>query len=532
MHDENMVMDFFKMNFFMNNKSSSMLDSAIYLIAMAFMPYIMEYIKKFNFSIDMLRFRKKNIVLIEGKRSLKCSHWQFKYRNMFSEDFRALWQLINVKHKFRGIRSIKSIFDDNDDNNNDDDYEAKNNENTNIYVVSQNASFHIIDDIYCNIYSKDNSEQSDKMIEAQGPIDTISIELFSYNKTVYELKQFIEQNTREYLNELEKKRNGRKFIYTLERDNSGDDEVKKWIENDYVSTRCFENMFFPQKEELLKKLQYFRDNKAEYDAHGDPYTLGICLYGPPGTGKTCIAKSIANMFERHLVELPLDNISTKSEFKKYFFESKYNSKNKSGTVGFDKKIILLEDIDCMSDIVFEREDKYNKDKYNKDNDNESNKEHGTSVEMIEKLVEAVNKNDNKSSTNTSISTSSSNNKYFSKKNTDDITLSFILNVLDGVQETPGRIMIMTSNYIQKIDKALKRPGRIDICLELGYATMATVKEFYTFHYKKHMKKSIEATINIKELTPAELVNIRRSCDDSKQFIHALQNRINGNADRD
>ena len=140
--------------------------------------------------------------------------------------------------------------------------------------------------------------------------------------------------------------------------------------------------------------------------------------------------------------------------------------------------------------------------------------------------------DNKSSTSTSTSTSSSNNKYFSKKNTDDITLSFILNVLDGVQETPGRIMIMTSNYIQKIDKALKRPGRIDICLELGYATMSTVKEFYTFHYKKNMTKSIEGTINIKELTPAELVNIRRSCDDSKQFIHALQNRINGNASRD
>lgn len=37
----------------------------------------------------------------------------------------------------------------------------------------------------------------------------------------------------------------------------------------------------------------------------------------------------------------------------------------------------------------------------------------------------------------------------------------LLNVLDGVLETPGRILIMTSNHPERLDPALLRPGRID-----------------------------------------------------------------------
>jgi SpoVK/Ycf46/Vps4 family AAA+-type ATPase len=167
----------------------------------------------------------------------------------------------------------------------------------------------------------------------------------------------------------------------------------------------------------------------------------------------------------------------------------------------------------MSEIVYEREEKYAKEEV-VDNS-------GASVEIFEKFVEAVSKNDNKTSSNSVMNSSS---KYFSKKNNDELTLSFILNVLDGVQETPGRIMIMTSNYIQKIDKALIRPGRFDICLELGYVIMDTVKEFYHFHYNKNISKAMEHTLNIEKLTPAELVSMRRSSNDAKLFIQQLQQR--------
>mgnify|MGYP003683367193 CR=1 FL=1 len=43
----------------------------------------------------------------------------------------------------------------------------------------------------------------------------------------------------------------------------------------------------------------------------------------------------------------------------------------------------------------------------------------------------------------------------------------LLNVLDGVVETPGRLLIMTTNHPEKLDPAITRPGRIDKTILLG-----------------------------------------------------------------
>lgn len=44
----------------------------------------------------------------------------------------------------------------------------------------------------------------------------------------------------------------------------------------------------------------------------------------------------------------------------------------------------------------------------------------------------------------------------------------LLNVLDGVVDTPGRIVILTTNVVDVLDRALIRPGRIDKTILLGY----------------------------------------------------------------
>lgn len=44
----------------------------------------------------------------------------------------------------------------------------------------------------------------------------------------------------------------------------------------------------------------------------------------------------------------------------------------------------------------------------------------------------------------------------------------LLNVLDGVVDTPGRIVVMTTNYPEALDAALIRPGRIDKIIYLGH----------------------------------------------------------------
>lgn len=44
---------------------------------------------------------------------------------------------------------------------------------------------------------------------------------------------------------------------------------------------------------------------------------------------------------------------------------------------------------------------------------------------------------------------------------DELNLAGLLNVLDGVVDTPNRIIIMTTNHPEKLDPALIRPGRIN-----------------------------------------------------------------------
>ena len=42
-----------------------------------------------------------------------------------------------------------------------------------------------------------------------------------------------------------------------------------------------------------------------------------------------------------------------------------------------------------------------------------------------------------------------------------LTFSGLLNAIDGVTSTEGRIVFMTTNYIDRLDPALIRPGRVD-----------------------------------------------------------------------
>lgn len=53
-----------------------------------------------------------------------------------------------------------------------------------------------------------------------------------------------------------------------------------------------------------------------------------------------------------------------------------------------------------------------------------------------------------------------------------LTRSCLLNALDGIAAPDGRILFMTTNFVDKLDDALVRPGRADIALSLGAPTEA------------------------------------------------------------
>jgi chaperone BCS1 len=58
----------------------------------------------------------------------------------------------------------------------------------------------------------------------------------------------------------------------------------------------------------------------------------------------------------------------------------------------------------------------------------------------------------------------------------NVTFSGLLNALDGVASSEERVIIMTTNHVERLDAALVRPGRVDVRVEIGYATPEVVAE--------------------------------------------------------
>lgn len=57
-----------------------------------------------------------------------------------------------------------------------------------------------------------------------------------------------------------------------------------------------------------------------------------------------------------------------------------------------------------------------------------------------------------------------------------MSLSGLLNALDGVAAQEGRIVFMTTNHPERINPVLLRPGRIDLQANFGYATAKQIEK--------------------------------------------------------
>lgn len=86
-----------------------------------------------------------------------------------------------------------------------------------------------------------------------------------------------------------------------------------------------------------------------------------------------------------------------------------------------------------------------------------------------------------------------------RNNTTALTFSGMLNSLDGLGRKDNLIIFITTNYRDKLDDALVRPGRIDKEIHFGYATHNQITQIYTNLAEKHLDKLdtfLELTNNI------------------------------------
>ena len=507
------------------------IDAIFTTIILTSITYILQFIN--HFIIDKLNFTylsssfniidlcyKKYSVEYEGKISIITNKYDFQLNetSAFSDRFKSLWHYIieNVGNNDT-IHHIKEYSFTTLSSNRYNEYKR----DFGIYMVIQNDKFLISKkhEIYAytsiNSHSQENDEDQNKKNKNTNKIDKIKIELFSYKSNVQVIKEFVDELTIQYVSSIQNSRENKRFIYTLTKTNSKDDNCELWNETIFSSTRTFNNLFFSGKMKFIKELDFFLHSKNWYFEKGIPYSLGIGMYGPPGTGKTSLIKAIANYTNRHIITISLKLIKTKKQLDNIFFEDRYNLDNNKDSISFDKKIIVFEDIDCMGDIVLDREK--NKQKLNigigsrKLMFDELSSNSKISVGDLLETIVATEK-------------ASEQICVLPKMPIDEepITLDDILNLWDGIRETPGRIMIISSNHYHELDPALIRPGRIDLTLELSYTSHEIIKEMYKHFFDQDLPDDKLSKIPDKFYSPAEIINIyMKENRDKNKFIDRL-----------
>ncbi|KAK3025519.1 hypothetical protein RJ639_042054 [Escallonia herrerae] len=186
-----------------------------------------------------------------------------------------------------------------------------------------------------------------------------------------------------------------------------------------------------RKQDIINDLLTFSKAKNYYAKVGKAWKRGYLLYGPPGTGKSTMIAAMANLLEYDVYDLELTAVKDNTELRKLLIDTT------------SKSIIVIEDIDCSLDLTGQRKSKNEKDE----------KKEVKDAEDVKKAKEA------------------------SESKTSQVTLSGLLNFIDGLWSACGgeRIIVFTTNYVEKLDPALIRRGRMDKHIELSYCCFEAFK---------------------------------------------------------
>ena len=309
--------------------------------------------------------------------------------------------------------------------------------------------------------------------------------------------------------------------------------------------RTFATFFHPEKDAILTLVNQFVNKKGKFAVLGYPQKLGFLLHGPPGTGKTSFIKALAQHTNRHIVNIPLNKVKTNQELMNIMFDQKILIEGSADKTNVDlphsRVIFVMEDVDAASALVHRRD--------RVDCTGETAAEIACETLMVAATAmandstSASTKSYTKSSTDSSITDNdsttespssmmvgplSSNDfiKDLSTKN-DNLNLASLLNILDGVVDTPDRIIIMTSNHPEKLDPALVRPGRINRKLFLGNVKLAEAIGMMRHYFSvgKPMALELEdrmATEFVNDaFSPAQIESMCAEFDDPSAMVDKL-----------
>ncbi|OWM69785.1 AAA-ATPase At3g28580-like isoform X2 [Punica granatum] len=216
-----------------------------------------------------------------------------------------------------------------------------------------------------------------------------------------------------------------------------------------------------RKKEIMDDLIEFSKAEDFYARTGRAWKRGYLLYGPPGTGKSTMIAAMANLLGYDLYDLELMAVKDNTELRKLLIETS------------SKSIIVIEDIDCSLDLTGQRKEKPKE----KDEDEKN---------PMNKL--ATDDREAKPS---------------------KVTLSGLLNFIDGLWSAcrGERLIVFTTNHVDKLDSALIRKGRMDKHIELSYCGFEAFKVLvknYLGIESHSLFGTIEALLAETNMSPADV----------------------------
>ncbi len=323
-------------------------------------------------------------------------------------------------------------------------------------------------------------------------------------KNSSKLIEFSNKLIEDYREVKKMKYNSKPYIFEFQGEDTGDDKSLKWIERPFESFRTIDHIWFDDKDKFINRYNEFMHGRELSFKRGDPWTFSCMLYGSPGCGKSSLLKSLLNIDKAngkvsHLIVIPFGYIKKSSTLSRLMLDEEIND----SYIPFSQRIYVFEDFDAFesSKILMTRDElsklsirekmlreKYKKQYEKKDDDDDDDDDDDTKDIKFKKssLMEMYNFMDDK------------------------LSLSGVLNILDGLIERNGqRIFWTTNSDITRFDPAFMRPGRMDLLVKFTKCTKEGIKYLIELYYA--VSTPIEPKITIKDykISPAELKELCR-----------------------